>query len=825
MGSAGSARSVAALEREDCNNMEMPDGCEEFCWVMGRKLRLVFLSVSGLLGVFLAMTNCSTSSTNKKPPPTILSPPPESQKEKAADTLPAPLHGCLKACFGEADFVLYPFAERVMAMGETPAEPRNWELGEAPSAALGPGSKNALAFRYLQGLHMFARGEHAEARVLFSELAPRYMEMASHAWYRSGLAAVHLKQWEDAANALSQVEAPFRFYADAQFLLARAYVQQKLFKEAIQTLEPLAQRPAGPYGRDVGAEALWQLHQIAEASRNKTLSQKALLQLWSEHPLHTLAAKANVSLSPKQLSLEAKVKRAETLIRLHRNEEGYQLLEKHASELKLPKPLACQATYVKGRALRKMRKHKAATEVFQSLLEQCKDSELQHLGGFNLIYSQSIVATERVFATVERFIQQFGTSSLADDVLISQARLWMRQGNFDKAMEALEQIIQNHSDGDMAMDALFLRFWYLRKQGHLQAAWEGAEALEKGARERNAAEDLWRALFWRGQLALEMGQEALGKQAWEQLLKEGPLSFYAERVRARHGTWESHYPKEQTSEYVFSQSSLQKFPAWASALELWKMGLWSEVAPELLSIPRAELDEEGLLLMAELLIQANASDTAFSVLRPLWFQGFHPHSRLARRYWVLAYPLAFRKEVEQATKAAGLPNPHLVQAVMREESACNPQALSWAGARGLLQLMPATAREVARKVGIKHLQVQSLMQPELNLKLGSTYLAGLLESFGQEPTYAIAAYNAGPNAVSRWKERNKAELLEEWIEDVPIDETRNYIKRVLSSFAIYQWLYPDFQTRDSNISAELLEILLFDVESAFKDKHSNGKAM
>jgi len=782
--------------------------------------RLAFLSAGWLLSLLGGMAGCSTSGTNSKPHPVSLLPPPPQVEETKAP--PEPKHGCLEACWSEADFVLYPFAERVIAKNAAPEE---WELGEAPPAALGPGSNNALAFRYLQGLHMLAKGENAEALALFLELAPQYSEMASHAWYRAGLAATRLSHWEEASQALSRVEMPFRFYADAQFLLARAYARQRRFKEAIQTLEPLAQRVAGLHARDVGAEALWQLHQLAEASKNPSLSRKALLQLWSEHPLHALASKAEAGLKPKPMPLEARVKRAETLVRLHRNEEGHQLLEKYASELKLPAPLACQATFVKGRALRKMRKHKAAIEAFHALLEKCGDMELRHLGSFNLFYSQSIVEPGNALATAERFVRQFGTSALADDVLISQARLWMRQGNFDKAMEALGNIIQNYPNGDMAMDALFLRFWYTRKQGNMQAAWEEVAKLEKGAREKNSAEDLWRALFWRGQLAIQRGEEELGKLAWKQLLQEGPLSFYAERVRGKEGEWESHPPKEHASEYVFSQSTLQKFPAWASALELWKMGLWSEAAPELLSIPRAELDEDGLLLMTELLIQAHAADTAFSVLWAMWSRGFHPQSRISRRYWTLAFPLAFRKEVEQAAREAGLSNPNLVQAVMREESACNPQALSWAGARGLMQLMPGTAHEVARKLGMKRPGAQELLRPELNLKLGASYLAELLKRFEEEPVYAIAAYNAGPGAVVRWQARNTTELLEEWIEDVPIDETRNYIKRVLSSFTVYQWLYPDFRVMESNISAELLEISFPFAHASFKDKHSEASAL
>jgi soluble lytic murein transglycosylase len=133
--------------------------------------------------------------------------------------------------------------------------------------------------------------------------------------------------------------------------------------------------------------------------------------------------------------------------------------------------------------------------------------------------------------------------------------------------------------------------------------------------------------------------------------------------------------------------------------------------------------------------------------------------------------------------------PDLLQALMREESALDPKALSWAGALGLTQLMPATAKAVAKSLGLKRVTNQSLLEPELNIRLGSTYLGSLLKKFEGNKIYAVASYNAGSGAVARWRTGREAVELDEWVEEIPIAETRGYVKRVLRSYNTYQLLY------------------------------------
>jgi soluble lytic murein transglycosylase len=140
---------------------------------------------------------------------------------------------------------------------------------------------------------------------------------------------------------------------------------------------------------------------------------------------------------------------------------------------------------------------------------------------------------------------------------------------------------------------------------------------------------------------------------------------------------------------------------------------------------------------------------------------------------------------------SGNPDPALVHALIRQESTFDRRAVSPAGARGLMQLMPGTAQEVARKLGITHSNVRLTDDPEYNVTLGSWYIQNLLERFNGSYVLAIAAYNAGPARVQGWLRQfgdPRAEGIDpvDWIELIPIYETRNYVQRVLEGMYVYR---------------------------------------
>ena len=132
-------------------------------------------------------------------------------------------------------------------------------------------------------------------------------------------------------------------------------------------------------------------------------------------------------------------------------------------------------------------------------------------------------------------------------------------------------------------------------------------------------------------------------------------------------------------------------------------------------------------------------------------------------------------------------SPSLIFAIARQESAWQKDATSHAGARGLMQLIPSTAQDAARKVGVKHTQSQ-LYTPEHNILLGSFHMSELLENNDNNRLLAIAAYNAGQHRVNQWVGRTKGALpYDVWIETIPFLETRKYVKNVLYYSALYDY--------------------------------------
>ncbi len=154
-------------------------------------------------------------------------------------------------------------------------------------------------------------------------------------------------------------------------------------------------------------------------------------------------------------------------------------------------------------------------------------------------------------------------------------------------------------------------------------------------------------------------------------------------------------------------------------------------------------------------------------------------------YLEVRFPLAWRGDVTAAARRHDL-NPAWVFAIIRRESAFSEWARSGKDARGLMQLLPATARRTARATGLGYLGAGGLYRPEANIRLGAAYLRRLLDRLHDRPALAIAAYNAGPSRVDRWLELAPlpADL---WVEMIPFVETREYVKRVLEYHAVYEY--------------------------------------
>ncbi|HBI22437.1 MAG TPA: lytic murein transglycosylase, partial [Legionella sp.] len=152
----------------------------------------------------------------------------------------------------------------------------------------------------------------------------------------------------------------------------------------------------------------------------------------------------------------------------------------------------------------------------------------------------------------------------------------------------------------------------------------------------------------------------------------------------------------------------------------------------------------------------------------------------------LRFPLAYQDSVREYGKNYQIP-PAFIYAVIRQESAFQEGISSPAGANGLMQLMPATARHIAKQARIPYTEQKQLFTSQKNIHIGTAYLQQLSKQFHQHPILMAAAYNAGPRQVNYWLKHHAPKEMDIWIETLPWRETRNYLKNIMAFYAVYQY--------------------------------------
>ncbi|HVK62077.1 MAG TPA: transglycosylase SLT domain-containing protein, partial [Bdellovibrionales bacterium] len=226
------------------------------------------------------------------------------------------------------------------------------------------------------------------------------------------------------------------------------------------------------------------------------------------------------------------------------------------------------------------------------------------------------------------------------------------------------------------------------------------------------------------------------------------------------------------------------------ARDLSLVGLFGDARRELGEIERkARRAEDRRLLMVEYAAVENYNRS--STIGDLGFSQQRLRSGLrgdGRALWEYAYPRAWDASVVEVSKSTGVPE-ELIWGIMRAESLYRTEVQSPVGAMGLMQIMPFTGRQLANLVSMNTFETRSLLEPAVNIRLGSRYLQRLLEKFSGSVPLVAAGYNAGPHRVHAWVRGFGSLEMDEFIEHIPFLETRNYVKKVVRNFQIYSLLY------------------------------------
>jgi len=475
-------------------------------------------------------------------------------------------------------------------------------------------------------------------------------------------------------------------------------------------------------------------------------------------------------------------------------------LVKDGAEDTTPSELSCEAYLARAKGLAAVRRYSEASKAVGTAIKRCKGHQRQvvalFLGGrYGLRGGNTSLARKR-YAQLEK---AFPKHSFADDARLHGAEAALDLGDVAAFTRMLARIDTVYPHGDMVDQALFT----LARNRLERGDWAGAVApLERAIKRQWRGRPYYaegRPQYFLARAKLQLGAAEQGRRMLARVIRDFPLSYY---MVLAYGRLARHDPKmaarvlteaqaaEPQGDFVIADHAELHRPAFLRAVALVRQGEGARALAELdrLGVRNKKAHPSLLWASAFLLAQIEAPAESHGVLRSstkLWKE--HYPAGIWRSVWEVAYPRPFAKIVAAQTKRSGIPE-HLAYAIIREESAFRPRAVSSANAYGLMQLIEPTAKRMARKLKLPA-TVEALKLPSVNIALGCRFLSILQRQFTYNPLLAIPGYNAGPGAPARWVKKRPAEDFDVWVERIPYRETRRYTKRVIRTMAAYANLY------------------------------------
>ena len=424
------------------------------------------------------------------------------------------------------------------------------------------------------------------------------------------------------------------------------------------------------------------------------------------------------------------------LLRLGRDRSASRVL----ARIQAPSPLLPAASYQRARALLGARQSRGARAVLRDLIRR---HPRDTLAGAALILLADLAMDERRDADARAALRQaysrFPASSYAAQARFRAAVLAFAAGQHRSAANELDSLLALHPSADDGMAAR----------------------------------------YWMGRALLAIGDTATAMARWRTVAAEYPMAYYGMLAAERLGElpWAPLNIPDSFAEIEELTDAMSRVD------HLEKLGMDSEARAEIEDlIGSADSSTSRLLTTAYLMREHGLVARGVQ----LGWRAIRASPSADARAYRLVYPIVHREAIILESRRRNL-DPALVAAIIRQESGFNPRATSSAGARGLMQMMPAVGRAVARSIDVPEWRSDLLYQPDINLQLGIRHLEAFISRY--DAPYALAAYNAGESRLVRWLRRPGARDPELFVERIPFTETRDYVRIVLRNRAMYRALY------------------------------------
>lgn len=377
----------------------------------------------------------------------------------------------------------------------------------------------------------------------------------------------------------------------------------------------------------------------------------------------------------------------------------------------------------------------------------------------------------------EKVVAGFPGSPWAEEALLSLANHFTKDARDEEALPYWKRLLEGFPEARYADRAASKVGLAAFRAGRHQ---EAIQAMLPVARNRPDARSSAGLLYWSGRAYEAAGDGARAKELWQQAALRFRRTYHGQKAVTALGGAVAAGPVMRSAEPPADLTPEQR----ARLRELLLLQRLEQAREEL----TGPLGPEGQATLSVIERRLGNPRNSLVAMKRAWPQWISARAEdIPLEAWRLMFPLEYGETLQAEAAENGL-DPALVAALICQESSFDPKAVSRAGARGLMQVMPATGRSLARQAGVRY-RTAILHDPARSLDFGTRYLAAMIERFGGHAERALAAYNAGPHRVDKWTAGREDISAEDFIESIPFTETRQYVMTILASAEEYRRIH------------------------------------
>lgn len=544
------------------------------------------------------------------------------------------------------------------------------------------------------------------------------------------------------------------------------------------------------------SEYLFTLGRANELAGNRSEAQKIYTHIYLDYPISNEAGEVGKQLH--QMGIAAPFTVAQKI----RHADGLYLAGRYAAAAMEYQALA-QDPAVVGTAQVNAMLARAAVATFKQmhhvdLSQLARLSDTNDEAGATRLYLSMEAArdrndTQQVKALIDQLEQRFPTSRWTAEALFSAGNMALVANDLPSAIQYYGDLAQRFPDSTMAPTAHWHAAWLNYRLGDKKIA---AKMFDEQIARYPSDAHVSAALYWRGVVYQEYEKNPATAAAYYKKLVDAFRHYYyagpaQQRLSALGAIVPATVPQlaqitvpeppELTDQVPDDDIHVERARLLANA------GLNQYIVPEISASPDSA--DWGAYAEAELYASYGENWRALHIMKQKVHSYFAvPIASIPRNYWELLFPQPYWSVLQRESEKQGL-DPYLVASLIRQESEFNPGAVSYANAWGLMQLLPSVGKELAHKQHVRPFRTQYLLNPEVNLELGTAYFRQLMDEFHGQPEYALAAYNAGDNRVNAWLANGPYASLPEFVESIPFTQTREYVEAIIRNREIYHLLY------------------------------------